>query len=86
MNDDKIDYLWWMVTYPSGHYKCYELINNRVVLSESKIFGFLFCITPEITSWAKENDIDLANLSEEDENLVVMKWSGFNRFPNLKDV
>ena len=34
-------------------------------------------VTSEIYPWAKENDIDLNNLSNEDINLIKLFWSDF---------
>ena len=33
-----------------------------------------FHVTDEITQWAKDNDIDLDNLAEEDKTLIKIVW------------
>ena len=36
-------------------------------------------ITDEITQWAKDNDIDLDNLSEDDKLLIKLVWSDYGK-------
>ena len=35
-------------------------------------------VTPLIKDWAKENEIDLDNLSKDDVNLIKLVWSDFS--------
>lgn len=49
--------------------------NSKIlVIEQSDVLGKYKCISRLIYPWAKENGIDLNNLSEEDKNLIVMKW------------
>ena len=36
-------------------------------------------VTDEITKWAKDNDIDLDNLSEDDKLLIKLVWSDYGK-------
>ena len=36
-------------------------------------------VTEEITQWAKENDIDLDNLSEDDKLLIKLVWADYGK-------
>lgn len=38
-----------------------------------------FHVTDEITQWAKDNDIDLDNLSEDDKLLIKLVWADYGK-------
>ena len=52
------------VIYPSGHMEWY--IND-------------FQVTTKIQKWAKERDIDLNNLTEEDKMAIKFEWGNYGK-------
>ena len=59
--------------------KLHRLDGPAVIYDNGSHTWFInnFHITDKISQWAKENDIDLDNLSEVDKALIKIVWSGY---------
>lgn len=60
--------------------KLHRLIGPAVIREIGRHFWFIngHDVTYEINQWAKEMEIDLKNLTEDDVILIQIKWSEYN--------
>jgi len=68
---------WHRLDGPAKFYKDIDLSIGILSLQRWYINGNH--ITEQITKWAKENDIDLANLTEVDKALIKIVWADYGK-------
>jgi len=72
---------------PDGHKqwwvdgKCHRLDGPAVEFADGRKFWCVndHYITDEITKWAKENEINIDNLSEDDKLMIKLVWADYGK-------
>ena len=66
---------WWV------HGNKHRLNGPSIEIPNGKKFWFInnHNVTYEITTWAKENDIDLDNLTDVDKALIKLVWADYGQ-------
>jgi len=66
---------WWV------HGNRHRLDGPAIETANGKKFWFInnYNVTLEISKWAKENKIDLDNLSEDDKLLIKLVWADYGK-------
>ena len=59
-------------------YSPYVKSENGIVV-EVKWYINGYDVTIEITKWAKERDIDLDNLTDEDKMIIMIEWGNYGK-------
>ena len=63
------------------HSKSHRLDGPAVILANGETKWFIndYNVTDKINKWAKENDIDLDNLSDVDKALIKIVWADYGK-------
>ena len=63
------------------HSKSHRLDGPAVILANGETKWFIndYNVTDKINKWAKENDIDLDNLSDVDKALIKIIWTDYGK-------